>query len=112
MNPQKIISLLNNSSSRLDAATLDRLQAIRSQALQRQHSSLHARTLALDSHASHMHRHISGRPHRLAYWVGGLLLAVGILSGLAYWQQTSVTDTSDVDIAILTGDLPIKVYVD
>jgi len=44
--------------------------------------------------------------------MAALLLAVGILSSITYWYQAPANDTSDVDIAILTDDLPLQVYVD
>ena len=41
-----------------------------------------------------------------------MLLAASLFSGITYWQQAIDNDTGDVDIAILTDDLPIQYYVD
>jgi hypothetical protein len=34
------------------------------------------------------------------------------VSGVSYWQHTSERDHSAIDIAILTDDLPVHMYVD
>ena len=111
MSPQRIKQLLDSSAARLDDTTLARLGEIRTQALQH-HVVQHTHALAFPGHGKHTHWHSTFQHHKLSYWVAGLLLVASILSGIAYWQQTSSTDTSDVDIAILTDDLPIQVYVD
>ena len=56
--------------------------------------------------------HPSAHRHGIHYWFGATLLAVSLFYGIVYWQQAMDNDTSDVDIAILTDDLPIQYYAD
>jgi hypothetical protein len=110
-NPEPIKRLLNRSIAQLDRSTRIRLHAARTQALER-HA---ARSAALPSWAwanVHIVGHASGHHHRIYYLIGTLLLAVCIFSGVAYWQQATDNDTADLDIAILTDDLPIQYFLD
>jgi hypothetical protein len=109
LDHQQIRQLLNHSAARLDEPVLSGLRAARARAME-QHAAQHAHTLAVSGHGGRL-GHGSFQQHRLSYWIAGLLLVASIVSGIAYWQQTS-TDTSDEDIAILTDDLPLQVYVD
>lgn len=34
------------------------------------------------------------------------------LAGITYWQQSQRDDGSDVDVALLAGDLPLHAYLD
>ena len=111
LNLEQVRQLLNRSTSQLDEATLARLHKTRPQALER-HATRHAHALAFSGHGKHAHWHTVGIRHKPYLWVAGLLLVACIVSGIAYWQMTSNNDTSDVDIAILTDDLPLQVYLD
>ncbi|MBI1174794.1 MAG: DUF3619 family protein [Sideroxydans sp.] len=111
LNPEQIRQLLNRSAAQLDDPTLARLREMRTQTLER-HTARHAHALALSGHGKHAPWHTVLQQHKPSLWIAGVLLAASILSGIAYWQQTSDNDTSDEDIAILTDDLPIQVYVD
>jgi inorganic pyrophosphatase len=35
-----------------------------------------------------------------------------LISGFGYWQNTYENDHSELDIAILTDELPVHMYVD
>lgn len=110
-NPEPIKQLLNCSLEQLDPATLTRLRAARIHALSRHNT--HAVSSPLLAWAGeHATWHTSAYRQSIHYWIGALLLAASIFSGIAYWQQETVNDTSDEDIAILTDDLPIQYYVD
>ena len=111
LNLEQIRQLLNRSTAQIDATTLASLRETRIQALER-HSARHAHALAFSGHSKTGPGHMPRMHHKPYLWVAGLLLLACILSGIAYWQKTSGNDTSDVDIAILTDDLPLQVYVD
>ncbi len=109
--PEQIKQLLNRSLAQLDQPTLTRLRDARAQALARHdaHSTAPAfawATLWTD------HRHAADSHHKSHYLAAIVLLAALLFSGAAYWHHTVDHDVSDVDIAILTDDLPIEVYVD
>lgn len=107
-NPELIKQLLNRSLAQLDQPTLARLRAARLQALNRYETR--SATLPLFTWASdNVNWHASAHRHRIYYWRGAILLAAVLFSGIAYWQQATDNDTSDVDIAILTDDLPHSV---
>jgi hypothetical protein len=46
------------------------------------------------------------------FWVAALLVAIIMFGGNSYFKHLTEHDGSDVDIAILTDELPIDVYVD
>ena len=110
LNLEQIRQLLNRSTAQLDETTLASLRATRTQALER-HAARHAHELAFSGHDK-AGWHMPGMHHKAYLWAAVLLLVACILSGIAYWQNTPSNDTSDVDIAILTDDLPLQVYVD
>ena len=110
-NPEPIKQLLNRSLAQLDQPTLARLRAARMHALNR----YEARGAPLPLFAwagGHVIWHASAHRHRIYYWIGTILLAASLFSGLVYWQQAMDNDISDVDIAILTDDLPLQYYLD
>lgn len=109
MNPrlgaEQIKQVLNRSLTRLDQPALARLRDARAQALARYdaHCAAPAFALAGHWHAASSHR----KSHYLA---GAVLLAALLFGGVSYWHHEH--DVSEVDIAILTDDLPIEMYVD
>jgi len=111
LNTEAIRQHLNRSSARIEQPTLARLRDARAQAMARFDARSTAPALvwagALPGlgHATESHQ----KSH---FWATVLLLAALLFSGAAYWQHSADHDNSDVDIAILTGDLPIDVYVD
>lgn len=110
LNTREIGQLLNRSANQLDRETLDKLQAARRIALQHQCREQQAPVLAWLTEHGVIH-HGSASYHR-AYNFGMAALLVAVLFGSAlYWQQMS-SDHSDIDLAILTDDLPVEMYVD
>ena len=102
---------LNRSSAKLDQPTLVRLGEARMQAMARYDARNASRSfvwvsvLAGLGHATKSHRHNY-------YWATVLLCIVLLCGGIGYWRNVIEHDSSDVDIAILTDDLPIEAYVD
>jgi hypothetical protein len=46
-------------------------------------------------------------------WVMGAIFAACLISGATYWRNYTIEhEICDVDIAILTDDMPIHVYLD
>ncbi len=110
LRPEAVKQVLNRSLAQLDQPTLAQLREARLQALAR-YKAQHAMNPALAWISSHTGWHASSHHHKWHFWIAAVLLVACLLSGIAYWQQAE-NDTSDVDIEILTDDLPIHVYVD
>jgi len=111
-DPEQIKPLLNRSLSRIEQPTLERLRKARSQALAHFDAHSAAPDFAWAGHSSRA-GHSTHSHHKSYYWAGAILLIACLFSGAAYWQHTAAEhDTSAVDIAILTDDLPMHVYID
>jgi hypothetical protein len=95
LNIDTIRQMLNRSAGQLHPQTLAGLRAAREQALLR--------------HAPEMtsHHWLNARRRRMATAFATVLVAVSLFGGVAYyWQQQD----SDVDMAILTDEMPVDVY--
>jgi hypothetical protein len=106
-----IKQVLNQSTQQMDANTITDLRTARNQALDRHHALQQAPVLAWLNHHGLW---VSGSSshHKLQHWGLALVLVAGLFSGLAYFQQMNEHDHSEIDIAILTDDLPVDAYVD
>jgi len=101
--------LLDQSANSLNKDTLSKLAAAREVAL----SALPAERLASAYHA--VGRAVLTTPHphsRLGYWALSLLLIVSLFSCITYWQQMNDQTAEEVDIAILTDEMPLEVFTD
>lgn len=99
LNTNDIRQLLNRSAGQLDPDTQNRLREARSAAMLRHNP------------AARGHHEWAGKlRHSPAAWVATLLLTISLVSGGLYYWQTS-HDNADVDLAILTDDLPANVFV-
>ena len=111
LNTKEIGQLLSRSAEQLDKGTLNRLQSARRTALQYQQTEHQAPVLAWLTEHGVIHHHAT--PFHKAYNLGVAVLLIALLAGGAlYWQQSYEHDHSDIDIAILTDDLPVDMYVD
>jgi hypothetical protein len=112
-NSEPITELLNQSLLKIDQLTLVRLHAARERALNC-HDACATATLPLYAWAgSHVIQHVSANRHKIYNWIGSLLLAACISNGIIYyWQETMNDKASEMDIAILTGDLPIEYFLE
>ncbi|HEY0666361.1 MAG TPA: DUF3619 family protein [Gallionella sp.] len=104
--PESIAKLLSRAAGELDAGTLAALQRAHNIALARQ--SLHKPVLSLGT-AHGIHWPV---PHSTSKWkyAATILLAAALVSVASYWHHER--DTSHLDIAILTDDLPMEIFVD
>lgn len=110
LHSKQIKQLLNRSLAQIDQPTLARLRNARTLALARCDAHSTAPAFAwIGSGASHHHG--ADMHHKSNYWAAIVFLVALLFSGVAYWHHID-HDISDVDIAILTDDLPIEVYVD
>jgi hypothetical protein len=111
ISTDSIKQLLNQSVSQMDAKTIENLRDARNRALEGYRAQQKAPVLAW------LHHHgilvgSSSHNHKYLYFSAILLFTALLFSGSAYWQQASEHDHSDIDIAILTDDLPVDAYVD
>jgi hypothetical protein len=106
-----IKQILNHSTQHIDESTIANLRAARTRALERHHTLQDAPVLAWLNHHGLWLGHSPGH-HKHTNWALALILITCLFSGLAYWQHTNEHDHSDIDIAILTDDLPVDAYVE
>jgi len=105
--PESIAKLLSSAAGQLDADTVAALRRARNIALARQKQR--KPVLALSSgHGTHWLI-----PHSAQQWTTVAILLVTLLVGVAgYWHHEHEHDLSHLDVAILTDDLPMEIFVD
>ena len=109
LTPDSIKQLLNQSVAQMDRATVKSLRASRNLALERHRTLPHAPVQAWLTH----HGLWTGNPHsniKPVYWLLAALFVLCLYSGVTYLQHDR--DHSDVDIELLTDDLPVDAYVE
>ncbi|MBI3903141.1 MAG: DUF3619 family protein [Nitrosomonadales bacterium] len=111
LDTKQIRQHLNRSAAQLDQPTVEKLREARMQALSRHHARSTAPAFAWAS-ALAGSGHTAGSHRSHYHWAAIILFAACLFSGITYWQGTQDNDDSDVDIAILTDEMPIDVYVD
>jgi hypothetical protein len=104
---KEIGRLLDRSADQLDRNTLNDLHTARQHALQRQRVSLSTWT----SRDGMLHGHLQ-LSQRALNWIITAVVATLLVINLTYWDRTFEHDHSDIDIAILTDDLPVDMFVD
>lgn len=114
LDPRKIAQLLNQGTRQLDASILTGLASARQNALARQ--SVHARAVAFNTGHQKFGQKFGWTPslipHSTQHWiVAGLLVAMFAFSA-SYWHHAQDLQISELDVAILTDDLPMEVFVD
>jgi hypothetical protein len=107
LNHRDIRRLLDRSADQLDRPVLNGLQAAREHALQRQRTSISTRL----SPDGMLHGHLQPSQRTLG-WIVAAIVATLLLVNMAYQYRASEHDRCDIDIAILTDELPIDMYVD
>ena len=108
LNTGKIAQMLTISSRHLGPDTLSALKKARLNALERQKVRLQAAALATEGNDT-----FSGLPYVLQQWIVASTIVVLLVIGMSYWYHVRQEEQiADLDIAILTDDLPIDVFVD
>jgi hypothetical protein len=102
LDPNKIAQLLTQSTRQVDEATLSALASARRRAVQSQ--SVHSPAFVLTA-GRWTHSLV---PHSTQQWVATGLLAAMLIIGTGYWQHSKEQQISDLDVAILTDELPIE----
>ncbi|MGA8146506.1 MAG: DUF3619 family protein [Gallionellaceae bacterium] len=102
---------LDQSANRIDQATLVKLREARSKAIE-QFDARQAVPEFSWAGLSTKFGFAPGSHRRLYYWLAAILLVAAVLNGAAYWQHVQDNDDVEADIAILTDDMPIDVYLD
>jgi hypothetical protein len=105
LNPEQVRQLLNSSLNRIEQPALDRLREARELALARHDARASAPVLAWAGNWRFAVSH-----HKARYFAAAALLAAALFGGTFYWHHEH--DVSEIDVAILTDELPIEVYVD
>ncbi|OGS95780.1 MAG: hypothetical protein A3K04_00775 [Gallionellales bacterium RBG_16_56_9] len=107
INPDRIAKLLTRATEQLDDDTVAALRQARNAALERQ--TINEPVFALGTgHRAHWLM-----PHSAHQWAATAILFVAILvGGVSYWHHAHENEMSHLDVAILTDDLPMEVFVD
>jgi hypothetical protein len=105
-NPKRIAQLLTQGTWQMEKGTLSALSDARQKALQRQSVRVPVFTLAT-GRWTHLLSTFSNHQ-----WVSAGLLAVMLVIGTGYWHHAQEQQIADLDVSILTDDLPIEVFVD
>ncbi|MBY0576442.1 MAG: DUF3619 family protein [Gallionellaceae bacterium] len=114
LDPGKVTQLLNQSTRQMSGQILSALNRARQNALERHAVRTHAFALA-PSGGAHTYT------NRWMHWAGlhsaqhlaiVILLAAVVISGVGYWHHVEEQKIGELDVAILTDDLPVEVFVD
>ena len=108
LHTHEIRQLLNRSAEQLDRSTANALHAARQQAIQHYQR---ASASGWISRNGMLHGQLQFSQRRLS-WIVAAIVATLLVINLTYWDHAFDHDHSDTDIAILTDDLPVDVYVD
>ncbi len=106
-NPDKVTQLLTQSTRQMDTQTLSALSQARLNALERQTSEVPVFALASVGHWTHRLL-----PHSALPWIAAGLLAASLVSVASYYHHMQEQQIGELDVAILTDELPLEVFVD
>jgi hypothetical protein len=111
LNTREVGRLLNHSTDQLDQKTLNKLQSARRTALKYQQKEPQASLLAWLAQHGLINLHSSLAHKTLGFGITMLLIVV-LVGSVFYSQHIIERDHAEIDIAILTGDLPVGIFVD
>lgn len=109
VSPQNLAKLLTRSTEQLDDEIVSALRHARMTALQKQR--VHEPVFSMSAIGHRAHNLI---PHSTQQWVAVTILMAAILFGMTdYWQSMQQDrQGNQLDLEILTSDLPMDVFVD
>lgn len=105
-DPRKIVQLLTQGTRQMDASTLSALTRARQNALKTQSVQVHVAKLSTGRWTPSL------IPHSAPQWLVTVVLVAILMVATGYWQHAQEQQISELDVAILTDDLPIEVFVD
>jgi hypothetical protein len=112
----KIRHALNENLNGLPSSSVDKLAAARKIALSRKKQSRPSRVLVSGQVLA---GHIGSFFNEPLSWTARVGIAVPLIAGMLlfvglyqYEQQQRITDTADIDVAVLSDDLPLSAYLD
>ena len=108
----KIAQLLTQSTRQLDAGTLSALACARQNALKVQAAEVPVFALSPSSAHSTTHWRDRLMPHSVQQWIISVLVLAILIVGTGLWHHAQEQQISDLDLAILTDDVPIEALVD
>lgn len=111
LNTQLIKELLDSSTTKLTPDTLAKLRSARTRALD--HQRVHSTAPVLAWLGQHTGHHGSFHMSKSMNWAVAALFVACLISGATFWHNyTTEHEICDVDVAILTDDLPIHALLD
>jgi Protein of unknown function (DUF3619) len=106
MKPEKIAQLLSQGIAEIDAETLHKLSLARTVALQKQSQTIGALSLSL-GHSIHFTLPPIAHKALIA-----ILLSATLISAWGVWHHHNEHYINELDLAILSDELPMEVFVD
>jgi hypothetical protein len=112
LDPKKIAQLLTQSTRQMDETILSALVNARQNALKRY--SERAPVFALTPASAHQSFGWTDAliPRSAQRWIAAGLFFAVLIAGMGIWHNVQEQQISELDVAILTDDLPIEVFVD
>jgi hypothetical protein len=112
LNLDKIARLLDHSTRQLDGRVQSALNLARNNALERQsaYAPAFAHAGASSSGTARWTHWLV--PHSARQWIAAGVLAAALIGGAGAWHHAQEQQISELDVAILTDELPIEVFVD
>jgi hypothetical protein len=107
---RQIVQRLNRGLDHIKQGTLYQLQSARHAALDR-YREVPQPVFCL-AVAGKVASRVSHHHNFNARYVAAAALLVLSLIGISYWQFVMSNDVAEIDVSLLTGDLPINAYLD
>ncbi|MDR3479884.1 MAG: DUF3619 family protein [Burkholderiaceae bacterium] len=112
----KVRHALNEGLDTLPSSTAERLASARKAALSRKKSDAPLRVLVRKNVLAGQVGNFFSEPFswlgRLGLAIPVVVLVIGLVGIIQYEQQQRITETADIDAAMLTDDLPLTAYAD
>jgi len=107
---RQIVQRLNGGLDNIKQGTLYQLQSARQKALDR-HRGVRQPVFGLAAAGNVAAQFSHSRYFNARYIVAAGLLVLSLI-GLSYWQFVMSNDNAEIDVSLLTSELPINAYLD
>lgn len=107
---RQIVQRLNRGLDNIKQGTLYQLQSARQAALDR-HRKAPQPVFGLVAAGNVASRMSHSRYFNARYIAAAALLVLSLI-GISYWQFVMSNDIAEIDVSLLTSDLPINAYLD